>query len=150
LRGLSGLIVIDFLALREAAARKRVTEALKDSLRQDPRPSRVQAMRHSGLVELTLRRVRPALHELLTEPCGLGGLGRVKDPVTLAYEALRAARRAALGDPGRKPALLTGPRVIAALQGPAAAALAGFEARFGRPLDLRAQVAGEGFEIVIE
>ncbi len=76
--------------------------------------------------------------------------------MTRAYEALRAAKRAALRDPGRKPALLAGPRVIAALQGPAAAALAGFEARFGRPLDLRAQAElralapGEGFEIVLE
>ena len=149
LRGLSGLIVIDFLALREAAARQRVTEVLKDGLKQDPRSSRVQAMRHSGLVELTLRRARPALHEELTEPCGLGGLGRTKDPVTLAYEALRAAKRAALRDPGRQIALAAGPRVIAALQGPAATALAGFEARFGRPLDLRPR-AGEGFEIVLE
>lgn len=153
LRGLSGLIVIDFLALREAAARQRVAEALKDGLKQDPRSGRVQAMRHSGLVEMTLRRARPALHELLTEPCGLGGLGglgRTKDPVTLAYEALRAARRAALGSPGGKIALAAGARVIAALQGPAAAALADFEARFGRPLDLRAQAPSEKFEIVIE
>ena len=153
LRGLSGLIVIDFLALREAAARKRVTVALKNGLKQDPRPSRVQAMRHSGLVEMTLRRARPALHELLTEPCALGGLdglGRVKDPVTGAYEALRAATRAALRNPGRKIALVAGARVTAALQGPAAAALAGFEARFGRTLDLRAQAPDQGLEIVIE
>ena len=151
LRGLSGLIVIDFLELREEAARKRVAEALRGGLDSDPRPSRVQAMRRSGLVEMTLRRARPALHELLTEPCGLGGLdglGRTKDPVTLAYEALRAARRAALHDPGRKIALLVGARTSAALRGPAAAALADFEARFGRPLDLRAQAAGERFEIV--
>ncbi len=107
-------------------------------------------MRHSGLVEMTLRRARPALHELLTEPCGLGGLGRIKDPVTQAYEALRAANRAALRDPGRKIALAAGARVTAALQGPAAAALADFEARFGHPLDLRAQAPGESFEIVIE
>ncbi len=153
LRGLSGLIVIDFLALREVAARQRVTDVLKDGLKRDPRPGQVQAMRHSGLVEMTLRRARPALHELLTEPCGLGGLdglGRTKDPVTRAYEALRAARRAALHDPGRQVALSAGPRSLAALQGPAAAALASFEARFGRPLDLRAQASGVGFEIVIE
>jgi Ribonuclease G/E len=159
LRGLSGLIVIDFLSLREAAARQRVTEALKDGLKQDPRSSRVQAMRHSGLVEMTLRRARPALYESLTEPCGLGGpggLGRTKDPVTLAYEALRAANRAALRDPGRQIALAAGARVTAALQGPAAAALADFEARFGRPLELReraeldAQAGGESFEMVIE
>ena len=117
LRGLSGLIVIDFLELREAAARKRVTEALRGGLNGDPRPSRVQDMRRSGLVEMTLRRARPALHELLTEPCGLGGvdgLGRTKDPVTLAYEALRAARRAALHDPGRRIALQAGARTRAA------------------------------------
>ena len=128
-----------------------MTAALEKGLRGDPRPNRVQAMRRSGLVEMTLRRTRPALHELLTEPCGLGGLdglGRTKDPVTLAYEALRAARRAALLDPAHGPALLAGARTIAALRGPAAAALADFEARFGRPLDLRAQAAGESFEIV--
>ncbi len=150
LRGLSGLIVIDFLALREAAARQGVTAALKDGLKRDPRPSRVQAMRHSGLVEMTLRRARPALHELLTESCGLGGLGRAKDPVTRAYEALRAARRATLRDPGRSVALSAGPQVIAALQGPAAAALAAFEARFGRPLDLHREAVGEVFEILLE
>ncbi len=153
LRGLSGLIVIDFLELREEAARRRVAEALRGGLTSDPRPSRVQAMRRSGLVEMTLRRARPALHELLTEPCGLGGpdgLGRIKDPVTLAYEALRAARRAASHDPGRKIALQAGARTRTALREPAAAALAEFEARFGRPLELRAQTAGESFEIVLE
>ena len=149
LRALSGLIAIDFLALRDLAARKRVVEALKRGLEDDPQPGRVFAPRRSGLVEMTRRRARPALHEILTEPCGIGGSGRVKDPVTRAYEALRAAERAALRDPGRKIALAAGPRVIAALQGPAVAALGGFEARFGRPLDLRAQ-AGEGFEIVLE
>ena len=150
LRGLSGLIVIDFLEPRENAARKPVVEALREGLKRDPRPSRVQAMRRSGLVEMTLRRARPALHELLTEPCGLGGLGRTKDPVTRGYEALRAARRAALHNPGRRPALLAGARVIAALKGPAAPALAAFEAHFGRPLDLRVHAGGESFEIVIE
>jgi Ribonuclease G/E len=107
-------------------------------------------MRRSGLVEMTLRRVRPALHELLTEPCGLGGLGRTKDSVTLAYEALRAARRAALRNPGRRIAVLVAPRVIAELRGPVAAALAGHEARFGRALALREEVGGTGFEIVLE
>ena len=105
---------------------------------------------------MTLRRLRPALHELLTQPSGLdglggpGGLGRVKDPVTCAYEALRAAKRAVLRNPGRRIALAAEPRVIAALQGPAAAALAAHEARFGRALDLRTRAGGESFEIVIE
>ncbi len=150
LRGLSGLIAIDFLALRDEAARKRVVEALKRGLEDDPQPGRVFAPRRSGLVEMTRRRARPALHEILTEPCGIGGSGRVKDPVTRAYEALRALARAAARNPGRRVALAAEPRTLAALQGPAARARGLIEERLGRALDLRAQAGGDGFDIVLE
>ena len=150
LRGLSGLIAIDFLALRDEAARKRVVEALKRGLEDDPQPGRVFAPRRSGLVEMTRRRARPALHEILTEPCGIGGSGRVKDPVTRAYEALRALARAAARNPGRRVALAAEPRTLAALQGPAARARELVEERLGRALELRVQVGGDGFDIVLE
>ncbi len=150
LRALSGLIAIDFLALRDLAARKRVVEALKRGLEDDPQPGRVFAPRRSGLVEMTRRRARPALHEILTEPCGIGGSGRVKDPVTRAYEALRALARAAARNPGRRVALAAEPRTLAALQGPAARARGLIEERLGRELDLRAQAGGDGFDIVLE
>ena len=150
LRGLSGLIAIDFLPLRDEAARKRVVEALKRGLEDDPQPGRVFAPRRSGLVEMTRRRARPALHEILTEPCGIGGSGRVKDPVTRAYEALRALARAAARNPGRRVALAAEPRVLTALQGPAARARGLIEERLGRVLDLRVQAGGDGFDIVLE
>ena len=150
LRALSGLIAIDFLALRDEAARKRVVEALKRGLEDDPQPGRVFAPRRSGLVEMTRRRARPALHEILTEPCGIGGSGRVKDPVTRAYEALRALARAAARNPGRRVALAAEPRVLTALQGPAARARGRIEERLGRALELRVQAGGEGFDIVLE
>ncbi len=150
LRGLSGLIVIDFLGLSDLAARQRLVEALKRGLNDDPVTSRVFPMRRSGLVEMTRRRARPALHELLTEPCGIGGAGRVKDPVTRAFEALRAAARAAACSPGRRLAVVADARTLAALQGPAAAARRALEERFGRPLASRARAGGEGFDIVLE
>ncbi len=150
LRGLSGLIAIDFLPLRDLAARKRVVEALKRGLEDDPQPGRVFAPRRSGLVEMTRRRARPALHEILTEPCGIGGSGRVKDPVTCAYEALRALARAAARSPGRRVALTAEPRTLAALQGPVARARGLIEERLGRALDLRGQAGGDGFDIVLE
>ncbi len=150
LRGLSGLIVIDFLGLSDLAARRRLVEALKRGLNDDPVTSRVFPMRRSGLVEMTRRRARPALHELLTEPCGIGGAGRVKDPVTRAFEALRAAARAAACSPGRRLAVVADAHTLAALQGTAAAARRALEQRFGRPLALRARAGGEGFDIVLE
>ena len=153
LRALSGLIVIDFLALPEGGPRRQVAAALRAGLKDDPEPTRVEAMAASGLVELTRRRGRPALHELLTGPCGIGGGGRVKDPATLAFEALRAVRREAAARPEAAVTLGAAPAVIAALEtGPAAAARQALEARLGRPLALVNEVAapGEPAEIVLE
>jgi len=137
LRALSGLIAIDFLAMSSAAARRTVSAALRQGLKQDPEPARVLGMSESGLAEVTRRRGRPALHEILTEPCGLGGLGRVKDPVTLAFEALRSARREAASRPGGTIVIEAAPAIIRALQGgPAASARRVLEKRLGRAFDM--------------
>ncbi len=152
LRALSGLIVVDFLALADAGPRKRVAAALRKGLKRDPEPSRVFPMTASGLLEFTRRRGRPALHELLTAPCGIDGGGRLKDAVTLAFEALRAARREAAARPGTHVTLRGAPAVIAALGGPAAAARQALEGRLGRQLTLVTEpaAAGEAAEIVLE
>ncbi len=136
LRALSGLIVIDFLTLEESGFRKRVVTALLGGLKRDPEPTRVFPMAESGLVEMTRRRGRPALHELLTEACGIDGSGRLKDPVTLAFDALRAARREVAARPGAGLAIKAAPAVIAALQGPVATARLALEERLGRTLEL--------------
>ncbi|MEE8500772.1 MAG: ribonuclease E/G [Kiloniellales bacterium] len=150
LRNLSGLIVIDFLELGDGAARKRVTDALRNALKDDPQSGRVQAMRPSGLVEMTRRRAGLAVHELLTGPCGLGGAGRAKDPVTLAFEALRAARRVGAQAPGRNISIVAAPGVVAALEGPGKAARAAVEERLGRAIAVKPRPGHAAFEIVLE
>ncbi len=134
LRALSGLIVIDFLSLDTPERRRRVVEALKRALANDPEPGRVFPMSRSGLVEMTRRRARPALHEVITRPCGIAGGGRVKDAVTLAYEALRRLTAEYAARPGQALALSAAPEVAAALNGPVSAARAAQEKRWGRPL----------------
>jgi Ribonuclease G/E len=153
LRALSGLIVVDFLALAEERARRKVAAALRTALKDDPEPARVFPMAPSGLLEMTRRRGRPALHELLTVPCGIGGGGRVKDPTTLAFEALRAARAEAAARPEAGIAITADPGVIAALEsGAAAAARRVLEERLGRLLRLAAADVppGEAARIVVE
>lgn len=151
LRHLSGLIVVDFVAPRDAAARRQIVAALAQGLADDPQPHRVSAMRPSGLVEITRRRAGPALHEILTVPCGLDGSGRVKSAATQAFAALRALRRAAAANPGRPPVLVAAPAVVRALaEGPAAAARAALEARLGLPVVLRAGPGEAEPEIAFE
>src|SRR3546814_13996885 len=79
--------------------RKAVAAALRAAVADDPEPCQVFGVSPSGLLEMTRRRGRPPLHELLCRPCGLAGSGREKTPETLAYEALRQLAAEAFGKP---------------------------------------------------
>ncbi|MDX1575051.1 MAG: ribonuclease E/G [Kiloniellales bacterium] len=152
LRALSGQIVIDFLELKDIKTRKRVVAALRAGLKGDREPLRVRAMAASGLAVMTRRRGAPALHEILTAPCGDGGSGRRKTAATLAFEALRAVRQAAVGTPEARVAVQAEPAVLAALDGVAGRARAELENRLGWKLaHVSAELtAGSGYEIVTD
>jgi ribonuclease G len=65
LRNLSGGILIDFAGLKPAA-RAKLTGPLRTALTNDPLAPDFLGFSHLGLAELTRRRIRPPLHELLT------------------------------------------------------------------------------------
>lgn len=148
LRDLSGRVLIDFLEMPGREERQRLAEFLRKALEGDPEP--VQLFPPRGqLFELTRRRSRPPLHELLGRRCGLGGGGWARDPVAVAYELLRRVRAL---PPTARPRLHVAPAVEAALRGPAAPARAAIETRRGRALacDIKPGRAVELAEIVIE
>ena len=131
LRGLSGMIVVDFLDVVNKAERRRVADALRDALADDPESCEVSAMRASGLLEITRGRGTQPLHEVL---CEAGDAGWRRDPVSLAYDALRAYRTAALESPARVPVLLATPRILTALDAEARNARLAVEKTLARPI----------------
>ncbi|HEX9768636.1 MAG TPA: Rne/Rng family ribonuclease [Kiloniellales bacterium] len=97
LRSIGGLVVIDFIGMAGEGARARVMAALGDALAADPAPVRIAPMSEFGVVELTRKRVRPALAELLCAPCpACAGVGLV-ERARRGAEVVRAAA------PGRAP-----------------------------------------------
>lgn len=78
LRDIGGMIIADFIDMEEEQHRKRVTERLEFCMKQDRTKVQVVGWTKLGLVEMTRKKVRPNLDELLTEPCPqCGGIGRV-------------------------------------------------------------------------
>jgi ribonuclease G len=65
LRNLSGGILIDFAGLKPAA-RAKLAEPLRMALNGDPLRPDFLGFSHLGLAEMSRRRIRPPLHELLT------------------------------------------------------------------------------------
>ncbi|MFI4986454.1 MAG: Rne/Rng family ribonuclease [Alphaproteobacteria bacterium] len=151
LRNLAGLIVIDFLHTAKAKSRARVGEALAAAFAADPVPVELGGFTRLGLFEMTRKRVRASLQEVLGEPCAAcRGSARLASAASVAYEVLRAAERAARAAPGGHLRVVAAEAVIAALEGEAAAARRSLERQLGRGLALTIEPSfrREQFDIV--
>jgi Ribonuclease G/E len=67
LRHVGGIVVIDFIDLKDAMARRQVAETLRQATAGDWEPCWVGSMSRLGLVEMTRRRAGPTLAEMWTE-----------------------------------------------------------------------------------
>jgi ribonuclease G len=95
LRNIGGIIVIDFVDMDKESNRKKVWDELHRALAGDRSRCNVTKISELGLVEMTRKRTRESLHQLLSEPCPTcEGSGVVKSTTTVANEILREVRRA--------------------------------------------------------
>jgi ribonuclease G len=94
LRNVGGIVIIDFIDMSEAENRDKVLGALRETLSHDKVKTTIVRMSEIGLVEMTRKRVRESLGQLLTEPCPYcKARGTVKSEQTVAHEILRAVGR---------------------------------------------------------
>jgi ribonuclease G len=101
LRDLGGIIVIDFIDMDDTAHQARVIDALAAALRKDRSRTKIVGLSDLGLLQLTRKRTRPGFASALTRTCqACSGIGRVKSPETVAYDALLEVRRIAPASAG--------------------------------------------------
>lgn len=102
LRNLGGIIIADFIDMAREPDRKKVTDALAQALKRDKARSSMLKISELGLVQMTRKRTRESLEELLTDPCPqCQGRRVVKSVPTLAAEVLRGIHRIAERPPRR-------------------------------------------------
>ena len=61
LRNMSGMILVDFINMKETESEKKLLEYLRSLVRQDPVFTQVVDITSLGLVEITRRRIRRPL-----------------------------------------------------------------------------------------
>ncbi len=94
LRNIGGIIIVDFIDMEKETNRKRVSEAFAAALKRDRARTSMLKISELGLVQMTRKRTRESLEQLLTEQCSrCDGRRVVKSIPTLAGEMLRAIRR---------------------------------------------------------
>jgi ribonuclease G len=138
LRNIGGIIVIDFVDMEKEANRRKVFEAFIKALEADHARCNVTKISELGLVEMTRKRTRESLTQLLTEPCpACEGRGRVKSATTVANEILRELRRLGSADAGDALQVSCAPKVAALLQKQERDYLDYLEKRFHKKVSIR-------------
>ncbi|MEW5865467.1 MAG: Rne/Rng family ribonuclease [Bacillota bacterium] len=96
LRNIGGIIIIDFIDMDSEEARQQVIRRLEEELRKDKTRATVLGFTHLGLLEMTRKKTRPGLEDVLSRACPYcDGRGRVLSEETLALRAEKELRRVA-------------------------------------------------------
>jgi ribonuclease G len=151
LRNLSGLLVVDFVSMKNQAGKDKVLAALKLYVGDDPEQVFVAGFTRFGLIEMTRKRGRPSLKTSLGQDCQVcEGSGLSLTAQTHGFNALDRLRVEGLSNPSQGLELRSSVAVAASFGGPLKAALDALQAELGLKMTISvdAVLEDEYFDIV--
>ncbi|MDE0938481.1 MAG: Rne/Rng family ribonuclease [Pirellulales bacterium] len=90
LRDLGGVVVNDFIDMRQEQHRRGVERVLREAVKRDRARTKILRTSPFGLIEMTRQRIRPGLKRSIYRDCpDCDGSGVVKTPESMAIEAVR-------------------------------------------------------------
>ncbi len=149
-RNIGGLIIIDLIDMESAENRDKVNKLLAEVIRGDKAKTNVLKISELGLVEMTRKRTRENLVQMLCEPCSYcEGKGYVLSDESMAAKILREIRKDLPRFAGRKIAVTVNRRVAEQLLVSGRKSLEALESELGRELEVRARadIHQEQFEV---
>ena len=152
LRNLGGIIIVDFIDMESPEHQAAVLAELNKTLLRDHTRISVNGFTQLGLVELTRKRTRESLAQVLCESCPTcRGRGVVKTAQTVAYEILRELLREARQFTAREMRVLAAPAVIDLFLDEESQAVAMLSDFVGRRISLQAEPSyvQEQYDIVL-
>ena len=133
LRNLSGLIVIDFVTMRNTKHQKNVLETFRKAVADDPQQPFIGGFTKFGLLEMTRRRRGPSLSASLCEKSS----GPEKSLVTAGLDALREILEEAFLAPASHFSLRVSEEMLRIFENDLATALKDVENKIGGRLKLK-------------
>ena len=138
LRNLGGIIIVDFIDMKDPEHRRQVLRSFEKALERDHAKTCITEVSNLGLVEMTRKRTRESLEHILCEPCPVcNGKGTVKTVETVAFEIFREIIREARQFDARKLLVLTSKKVGDYLVDEESSAIAELEEFMQRTIQLQ-------------
>jgi ribonuclease G len=84
LRNIGGIIIVDFIDMQKDEHRKKVLQVLEEEIKKDKTKTNILGITQLGLVEMTRKKTRPSLSEILQKSCPYcDGRGKVLSEETV-------------------------------------------------------------------
>lgn len=140
LRNLGGIIIIDFIDMASEAHKRQVLRSLEKFLERDHTKTSLSDVSALGLVQMTRKRTRESLEQVLCMPCPTcGGGGRVKTPESVCYEIFREILREARQFDTERLLVLASQNVVDILVDDESTAFAELEEFIGKPITVQVE-----------
>jgi ribonuclease E len=99
LRDLGGVIVNDFIDMRDDKHRRAVEKAMRDAVKRDRARTKILKISAFGLIEMTRQRIRPSLKRSVYQDCPYcHGMAQVKTCESMSIDVMRMLQLAAHRD----------------------------------------------------
>jgi len=140
LRNLGGIIILDFIDMKDPEHQRQVLRTLEKALEKDHAKTRITGVSELGLVEMARKRTRESLGQLLCEPCPVcQGRGQLKSAETVCHEIFREILRMARTYDNQKFLVLASQVVVDRLLDEEASYVADLEAFIQRTIEFRVE-----------
>lgn len=152
LRNLGGIIILDFIDMADVEHQRQVHRMLEKVLEKDHAKTKISGVSDLGLVEMTRKRTRESLGQMLTEPCACcEGRGTVKTAETICYDIFREILREERAYDASSYLVLASAGVIDRLLDEDSSSLADLAAFMGKTIKLQveANYAQDQYDIVL-
>ncbi len=151
-RNLGGIIIIDFIDMKDPEHQRQVLRALEKSLDKDHAKTSVTGVSELGLVEMTRKRTRESLERVLSEDCPVcQGRGSLKSAETVCYEIFREILREAKAYENDQYLVLAAQEVVDRLLDEESANVADMEELIGKTIKFQVETmySQEQYDVVL-
>ncbi len=152
LRNLGGMIIIDFIDMKEDEHKRQVLRTLEKALEKDHAKTHISEVSSLGLVQMTRKRNRESLEHILCETCKTcNSRGSIKTPQTICYEIFRELHRSAKAYEATKYLVLASQEVVDRMLDEETNHLAELESIINKPVRFQAEPLynQEQFDVVL-
>ena len=152
LRDMGGIICIDFIDMQDEEHKRQVLRTLQKALEKDPARTRISPMSELGLVEMTRKRTRESLRQMLCQECHVcQGRGSIKTAETVCYDIFREIMRVARNYENRGLLVIASQGVVDRLLDEESATVVDLEQLTGKRISVKVEAfyVNEQFDVVI-